>query len=87
MFLSETILRPNHAIQPRDEVIYVIKRNIQNLFCSSGLDIGLSLHFFFHCATFNGNRDTLPSTLNDIDCKILESADTSLTQTLLFDST
>ena len=32
-------------------------------------------------------RDTLLRTLNNIDCKILESNDSYLTQTLLFGST
>ena len=46
-----------------------------------------TFHFLLHCPIFNDKRYTLPNTLNNIDCKILESTESYLTQTLLFGST
>ena len=56
-------------------------------FCSCGLSIELTSHFLLHCPIFHGKRHTLQSTLNNIDCKILEPTDSYLTQTLLFGCT
>ena len=39
----------------------------------------------FHFLLLCPKKYTLQSTLNNIDCKILESTDSYLTQTLLFD--
>ena len=39
-------------------------------------------HFFF--SSFNDKIDNLLSTLNHIDCKMLELTDSYLTQTLLY---
>ena len=46
--------------------------------CSCGLDIGSTSHFFLHCPTFNDEGYTLLSTLNNIDCKLLEYTKSSL---------
>ena len=44
-----------------------------------------SLIFFsFFFSSFNNKRDNLLSTLNHIDCKMLELTDSYLTQTLLY---
>ena len=63
------------------------KHNFQdclNPICSCGLDIESTSHFLLHCATFNDERYTLLSTLNNIDCKLLELTKSSLSQTLLY---
>ena len=52
-------------------------------FCSCGLDIESTSHFLLHCPTFNDEQYTLLSTLNNIDCKLLELTKSSLSQTLL----
>ena len=47
------------------------KHNFQdclNSICSCGLDIKSTWHFLLHCPTFNDERYTLLSTLNNIDC-------------------
>ena len=49
--------------------------------------IARCLNFCFAKHTCPHNRHTLLSTLNNIDCKILESTDSFLRQTLLFGST
>ena len=61
------------------------KHNFQdclNLICSCGLDIESTSHFLLHCPTFNDERYTLLSTLNNIDCKLLELTKSTLSQTL-----
>ena len=62
------------------------KHNFQdclNPMCSSGLDIESTSHFLLHCPTFNDERFTLLSTLNNIDCTLLELTKFSLSETLL----
>ena len=49
--------------------------------------IARCLNFCFAKHACPHNRHTLLSTLNNIDCKILESTDSFLRQTLLFGST
>ena len=64
------------------------KHNFQdclNPVCSCGLDIE-STSYFLHCPIFNDERCTLLSTLNNIDCKLIELAKSSLSQTLLYGS-
>ena len=66
------------------------KHNFQdclNPICSCGLDIESTSHFLLHCPTFNDERYTLLSTLNNIDCKLLELTKSSLSQTLLYGNT
>ena len=65
------------------------KHNFQdclNPVCSCGLDIE-STSYFLHCPTINDERYTLLSTLNNTDCKLLELAKSSLSQTLLYGNT
>ena len=66
------------------------KHNFQdhlNPICSCGLDIKFTSYFLLHCPTFNDERYTLLSTLNNIDCKLLELTKSSLSQTLLYGNT
>ena len=66
------------------------KHNFQdclNPICSCGLDIESTSHFLLHCPTFNDERYTLLSTLNNIDRKLLELTKSSLPQTLLLGNT
>ena len=66
------------------------KHNFQdclNPICSCGLDIESTSHFLLHCPTFNDERYTLLSTLNNIDPTLLELTKSSLSQTLLYGNT
>ena len=66
------------------------KRNFQNCLnpiCGCGLDIESTSHFLLHCPTFNDERYTLMSTLNNIDCTLLELTKSFLSQTLLYGNT
>ena len=66
------------------------KHNFQdhlNPICSCGLDIKFTSYFLLHCPTFNDERYTLLSTLNNVDCKLLELTKSSLSQTLLYGNT
>ena len=44
-------------------------------------------HFLPYCPPFNDERYTLLSTLNNINCKLLELTKSSLSQTLLYGNT
>ena len=66
------------------------KHNFQdclNPICSRGVDIESTSHFLLHCPTFNDERYTLISALNDNDWKLLELTKSFLSQTLLYANT
>ena len=66
------------------------KHNLQdcsNSIFSCGLDVESSSDFLLHCPTFNDERYTLLSTLNNTDCKLLKLTKSSLLQTLLYSNT
>ena len=58
-------------------------QNCINPLCSCGMDIESTSHFFLHCPLYDDKRITLLSTLNKIDCKLIETNE-SLIETLLF---
>ena len=62
-------------------------QNCLNPLCSCDLSTDSTSHFLLHCAIFHDERHSLLSILNNIDCKILESTDSYLKQTLLFGCT
>ena len=47
-------------------------QNCINPLCSCGMDIESTSHFFLLCPLFGDKRITLLSTLNKIDCKLIE---------------
>ena len=57
--------------------------------CRCGLDIKSTLHFLLllHDLIFHDERYILLSTWNNTDCRILELTNSSLSRTLLYDST
>ena len=59
-------------------------QNCINPLCSCGMDIESTSHFFLHCPLFDNKIITLLSTLSKIDCKLIETNESSLTETLLF---
>ena len=64
-------------------------QNFQNCInppCSCAMDIESTSHFFIHCPVFDDKTITLLSTLNKIDCKFIETNESSLIKTLLFDN-
>ena len=56
---------------------------LKSLVFSKAISSNLS-HFFVHCPLFKDKRITLLSTLNKIDCKLIETSESSLIETLLF---
>ena len=58
-----------------------------NPICSCGLDIESTSDFLLHRPSFKNDRYALLSTLNKIDCKLLELTKSSLSQTLLHGNT
>ena len=46
--------------------------------CSCGFDIEATSHYFLHCPMYNGERDTLLSTIKNIDCRLLDVTKTVL---------
>ena len=59
-------------------------QNRNNPLCSCGMDIESMPHSFLRCPLFDDKRITLLSTLNKIDCKLIETNESSLIETLLF---
>ena len=57
-----------------------------NPFCSCGLDIEATAHFFLHCPTYITERRTLLSTIENIDNNLLDLCESVLIKTLLFGS-
>ena len=57
-----------------------------NPFCSCGLVIESTAHFFLHCPTYIIERRTLLSTLVNIDNNLLDLCEPVLIRTLLFGS-
>ena len=55
-----------------------------NPLCKCGAEVELTTHFLLHCPIYNNDRSSLLSTIRNIDCKLLEITDSSLTQTLLY---
>ena len=58
-------------------------QNCINPLCSCGTDIESTSHFFLHCPLFDDKRIILLSTLSKIDRKLMETNESSLTETLL----
>ena len=59
-------------------------RDSLNPLCKCGFDVESTSHFLLHCPIYNNERSSLLSTIRNIDCKLLENTDPSLTQTLLY---
>ena len=59
-------------------------QNCINPLCSCAVDIESTSHLFIHCPLFDDKTITLLSTLNKIDCKLIETNESSLIKTLLF---
>ena len=55
-----------------------------NPLCKCGAEVESTSHFLLHCPLYNNDRSSLLSTIRNIDCKLLEITDSSLTQTLLY---
>ena len=58
-----------------------------NPLCSCGSSMESTSYFLLHFPIFNDKRHTLHNTLNNLDSKILESADSYFTKTLFYGST
>ena len=54
-----------------------------NSLCKCGIEVESTSHFLLHCPIYNNDRSSLLSTTRNIDRKLLENNDCSLTQTLL----
>ena len=48
-----------------------------------GFKVESTSHFLLHCPIYNNDRSSPLNIIRSIDCKLLENADSSLTQTLL----
>ena len=59
-------------------------QNTLNPIHNCGNDVESAIHYFLHCPLYSNERYTLWSSLVNIDHKLLDNTDFSLTQTLLF---
>ena len=55
-----------------------------NSFCSCGVDVEKSTHFFLYCLFLSNQRCTLLNTVNDIDSPLTNTDDMILTHIILF---
>ena len=55
-----------------------------NPFCSCGLDIETTSHYFLHCPLFHAERSTLLNNVNEINCPIFNKSELVVTLILLF---
>ena len=55
--------------------------------CNYGNDVESAIHFFLHCLLYSNERRTFLNSLVNIDHMLLDNADFSLTQILLFGNT
>ena len=62
---------------------HIFKQNFQSNL-QLYLDTEATSHFLLHCHIFHDERYNLLSTLNKIDCKLLELTYSSLSQTVLY---
>ena len=63
------------------------KNNFQdtlNPLCTCGCDVENTCHFLIYCSNFLTERTTLLNEITNIDSKILNQADATITKTLLF---
>ena len=63
---------------------YKFNHNFQNCvspLCSCSMDVGWKSHFFLRCLLFGDKRIPLLSALNKIDCKLIETNESSLKET------
>ena len=63
------------------------KNNFQDTFhplCTCGCDVENTCHFLIYCSNFLTERTTLLNEITNIDSKILNQADATITKTLLF---
>ena len=58
-------------------------QNYVNPLCSCVMDMESAPHFFLRCLLFDDKGNTLLSTLNKTDCKLIETNKSSLKETLL----
>ena len=58
-------------------------QNCINHLCSCGMDIESTSYFFLHYPLFDHKRITLLSTLSKVDYKLIETNESSATETLL----
>ena len=70
--------------------VHKFKHSFQDTFnpiCNWDNDFESAIHFFLHCPLYSNERRTLLSNFINIDHKLLDNTDFSLTQTLLFANT
>ena len=54
-------------------------QDLLNSICKCGAEVESTAHFLLHCAIHNNDRSSLLSAIRNIDCKLLEITDSSLT--------
>ena len=58
-------------------------QDLLNTLCKYGFEIESTSYFFLHYLIYNNYRSSFLSSNRNIDCKLLENTDSSLTQMLL----
>ena len=55
-----------------------------NPFCSCGVDIETTSHYFLHCLLFHAERSSLLNNIDEIDSTIFNKSDSVVTRILLY---
>ena len=69
---------------PSEQIFKHSFQDLLNPLRKCGAEVESASHFLLHCPIYNNDRSSLLSTIRNIDCKLLEITDSSLTQTLLY---
>ena len=81
IFLTILRLSLSHLLE------HIFKYSFQdspNPLCKCGAEVESTSHFLLHCPIYSNDRSSLLSAIRNIDSKLLEITDFSLTQILLY---
>ena len=79
-FLARLRLGLNHLLEHKFKHSF---QDSPNPLCKCGAEVESTKHFLRHCPIYNKDRSSLLRTIRNIDFKLLEITDSSLTQMLL----
>ena len=80
-FLTRHLLDLSHLREHKSKHSF---QDSLNPLCRWGAEVQSTAHILLHCPIYNNDWFSLLSTIRNIDCKLLEISDSSLTHTILY---
>ena len=80
-FLTRLCLGLSHLLEHKFNHSF---QDLLNQLCNCSAEVESTSHFLLHCPIYNNDGSYLLSTIKNIDCKLLEITDSSLSQALLY---